>query len=269
MPTIEEQVAALATSVQSLAAQSQAQENPYLAASASFNYITAPNQYGFAQNEMGWWQSEEGVIIDPTQGEAGVLFPTRDTGIDPANVPGSAQWMAKIQDEWSDEKADKWRKMLWDQGYSAAGLQSDKGGMGHDLVGALRTYHLNRYLSGGKVTPLMPTAATGNAAAVRETIDKVALMEMVKPWGEVAFGEELSEDEAAYFANKNADLQIELARKHPEWSLAQVQESAEIRTQKEFMETPGVKGAMRDAEEDEMDDSLRESIVSIAQLSGI
>lgn len=207
-----------------------------------------------------------GTIYDPNQG---VLYPPDPSSA--VNVVGSDVWLRDIQDRWSDDKAAEWRKKLWDQGYQGAnGLQTDEGGWGMDLVNALRLYHSNRYANYGKVQPLTPKgASTGIGKAVRDSLDPVAIRDEVRGWGQAVFGEDLAEPEAEFFAERIMDLTAELARKNPSWSPEQVVAGAERRVQAEFVKTPGVKGELAEMEEDEMDESLRSSIVSIAQVAGI
>ena len=270
--SIEEQIAAFTQSLEAQVAASVTQnQSPYIAASATFGTgaVVATNKYGYAQNDQGWWRSEEGAIVDPSAGPDGVLFPPPSADVDPSTIPGSPQWLAKIQDEWTDEKANKWRQQLWSQGYQAVGLQSDKGGMAHDLVEALKEYHYRRYLSGGSVTPIAPLQDMGaDKVRLKDVYDPVALKDDIKAWGQIPFGEDLADDEANYFADRVLDVAQRLM-KDKGWEAGRALEGAGLRVSKQFEKAPGVKGAIQDVEEDEMDESLRESIVSISQLGGV
>ena len=207
-----------------------------------------------------------GVIFDPN---SGVLFPTDPTSA--VNVVGSDVWLRDIQDRWNDDKAAEWRKKLWNQGYQGAnGLQTDEGGWGMDLVNALRIYHQNRYANYGKVQPLAPKgAATGIGKAVKDSLDPVEIRDNVKGWGQAVFGEDLAEPEARFFADRIMEMVGKLARNNPSWSPEKIQAGAERRVQAEFVKTPGVKGELEEMEEDEMDESLRQSIVSISQVASV
>lgn len=207
-----------------------------------------------------------GVIYDPA---------TRSTMYPPdhslaAEVPGSDAWASKIQDEWTVKEAQNWREKLWDQGYQGAGmLQSQEGGWGLDLINALKEYHYNRYANFGKVQPITPNAGPAGAGLTRESFDMMAIRETIKGWGDVPFNKPLDGKTAEYFADRQIELALELQQKHPEWSAEQVETGATLRAQKEFVKTPGVKGAIRDAEEDELDDTLRSQVVTLSQVGGI
>lgn len=206
-----------------------------------------------------------GVIYDPETKQT--LYPP-DQNL-AADVPGADAWAAKVQDEWTTEQAEKWRQKLWDQGYQGAGLlQSESGGWGLDLVNALKEYHYNRYANFGKVQPITPQSAVG-ADITRESFDPLVLKEEVKGWGDVPFNKPLDGKTSEYFADRVIDLAMRLQKEHPEWTAEQIQTGASMRAQKEFVKTPGVKGAIRDAEEDEMDDTLRDSVVSLSQVGSI
>lgn len=206
-----------------------------------------------------------GAIYDPETRQT--LYPT-DHAV-AAGIPGSDAWLREQQTK-GDEWAEKWRKKLWEQGYQGGSfLQSESGGWGVDLVEALRAYHGNRYANYGKPLPLSPAGDVGAREALRKQTDFVALKQEIKGWGHTVFGEELDDATSDWLADKMMRTMTKLATKHPEWSFAQIQEGANIRTQKVFTEMPGVKQEIRDMEEEELDDSLRQSIVSVAQLGNI
>lgn len=208
---------------------------------------------------------DNGAIYDPATGQT--LYPPNPTLA--AGIPGSEAWIQDIQDRWSEEKADEWRKKLWDQGYQAAGLQAETGGWGHDLLAALRAYHNNRYANNGKVQPLAPGAGDiGTREAIRKQTDFKALVNEAKSWGD-AIELDLSDDEAESLADRLMRKRFVLAREHPEWTMDQIASGASMRVQEEFVDAPGVKGAIRDAEEDELDDSLLNDVVSISQLGAV
>lgn len=247
--------------------------DPYTQAKATFaglprTYLTSteamhetdPSRFGkapYIPNATGQLLYDNGVIADPASQTV--------LGFDRLgpNVEGSYAWMLKIQESWSTKEANEWRKKLSNQGYDVA----TKGGMAQDLLAALQEYHTFAYLNFGKPLPKTPKGAVGQA--VRSTFDRQALKETAKTWGQVPFEEDLDSDTAEYFADRTIDLAVELAKEHKNWSMEQIQAGAELRAQKEFIRTPGVRGAIRDAEEDEMDDSLRQNIVSIAQLGSV
>ena len=199
-----------------------------------------------------------GVIFNPeTQG---LIFPP---GMAQAETPGSELWLQGIQETWGEDQTDKWRKKLYEQGYEVA----EEGGWGKDLKDALRVYHANRYANGGKAIPLVPGGKKSMKPSIRESIDPLLLKTKMKGWGTAVFGEELAEPEADYFTERFIDEMVELNRKQGgKWSPKQIEQGAYARVEKEFLNNKNVKGELRDAEEDEMDESLRESIVSVSQL---
>lgn len=217
----------------------------------------------YTTNALGQVLYRNGVIFDPSERQ--LLFPSATSGRDPAEVAGSPEWLVKIQEKWDENDINKWRKMLASQGYEVA----EKGGMAYDLLGALQEYHRNRYLNYGKALPLAPGAKAGGVGRqIREGIDMLALKEEVKGWGEVPFGEDLNESASDFFAERIVDVATRLAREKG-WEAGQALSGAQLRVQKEFAKSPGIKGALREQEEDEMDESLREHIISLAQLGGI
>lgn len=209
-----------------------------------------------------------GVIADPNT--QAVYFPTHRDGVE--DIEGSEEWLRKIQKTWGDEKFEKWRKQLIRLGYDqlVSGGIAESGGAAMDVIEGLRQYHKARYLNGGEAIPLTPGGGKKNIRqAVREQVDFVSLKEEVKGWGEVPFGESLDPGTAEYFADRMLQKMTELARKHPSWTMEQVQTGATTRVQKEFIKSPGVEAGLEEAEDDEMSTALRDSIVSISQLGSI
>lgn len=268
---LQAQIAQLTTNITASAGQDV---NPYFAARASFGNAQmipyAPGKgpvetgkQGFITNDLGQMLWANGVFVDPNDPNS-LMFPPPSSGIDPSAVPGSPQWLTSIQDSWTDAKANGWREKLFNQGYEVG----KSGGMGWDLLEALREYHQRRYLNAGKVIPVSPRGAV-TREDVEALYDPVALKEEVKSWGQVPFEEDLDPNTAEYFANRSIELAVRLAKQNPEWSPEQVMAGAEVRAQKEFIKSPGVKGALKDLEEDEMDETLRDSIVSISQIRSV
>lgn len=274
MQRIQEQADAMASQ---LASKQGAGASEYDAVLATFGAIPSgpvtPSKGVQSQvrstSPSGMILYENGAIYDPTTRET--LFPTNPNAA--ISTPGSEVWLRDIQDSWSDEKAEEWREKLWKEGYQGAdALQADKGGWGLDLVNALRMYHTNRYSNFGKAQPLVPqggAANIGRGKQMRDAVDKTALRAEVKSWGDIPFAEELDDDTADYFADRVMDVAARLAKQHKGWDSTQILEGAKGRVVEEFADTPGVKGALREAEEDEMDESLRENIASLSQLSSL
>lgn len=215
------------------------------------DYVTSPS---------GRIMFSNGVIADPSTGE--LLFPPVGVGrVDPSEVPGSPEWLLKVQKQWTDEKANTWRQRLSEQGYEVA----KKGGIAYDLLDALRSYHTNRYLNFGKPIPLTPRETR---KSLRRQIDFQSLKEEVKSWGEVLWSESLDDVSADFFADRTLDVAVRLM-KEKGWSSDQAIAGAGLRVQKEFIKTPGVKGALRDAEELEGDTTLRDQMASLSQVVSI
>ncbi len=211
-------------------------------------------QADYVEEPTGKILYPNGVIADPSNGQ--VLFPPGD----PA-VAGSEPWLAMAQANWDEKKVEAWRKQLAKQGYEVV----RSGGWAMDVIVALRDYHRNRYLNFGNAQPLIPTTQKAREE-IRKSTDFVALKEEIKGWGQVPFEEQLDPNTAEYFADRVMDVATRLARTKG-WTPEQAVAGAQLRVQKEFVETPGVKGALREAEEDEMDESLRDTIVSISQIA--
>ncbi len=189
-----------------------------------------------------------------------------------ADIAGSDAWLQLKRETWSKDQAAEWRKRLWQQGYQGAGmLQSEEGGWAADLAGALRAYHETRYANFGNPTPLSPGGRGGpDNVNIRDTFDKQATKEEVKGWGYEVFGEDLNDDEAEFFSQQIIRKAQELARKHKgEWTTEQVHAGATMRVQKQFAKDPAVAEELEDMEELEGNTAIRDSIISISQLSGI
>lgn len=212
--------------------------------------------------------TDSGVIADPAN--KAVFFPTHRPDVD--DIEGSEEWLRKIQKNWTEDKFNKWRKQLIKLGYDTKvdGGIAEKGGLAQDVIDGLRVYHWNRYLNGGEALPLTPGGGRQNIRdAVREQVDFVSLKEEIKGWGEVPFGEALDPTTADYFADRMLQKMTELARKHPSWTMEQVQAGATTRVQKQFIKEPGVAESLEEAEDEEMSTALRDSVVSISQLGSI
>lgn len=236
--------------------------DPYTAARGEFTEVPLGPVYPykgkgsevFSTSPSGKIIFQNGVIADPTNSQ--VLYGT-------LTAPGSPLWLSKVQEEWDQATIKKWRSTLADQGYEV----SATGGWARDLVIALQNYHHNRYLNFGKAIPETPGGKGNIKNLVKDAIDPVVLKEEVKAWGQVPFEEELDPQTADYFADRIIQVATKLAKKNPTWTMEQIQGGAQTRVQKEFIETPGVGSALREAEHDEASTKIRESLVGIAQLN--
>jgi hypothetical protein len=226
----------------------------------------------FIESPTGKILYENGAIYDPETERT--LYPPDSRA--QVSIQGSNAWLRDIQERWSQEKVEAWRKRLWAQGYTggtATGvilLQSETGGWGVDLVNALREYHADRYANYGKAIPLTPSIPDSGARSIRRTFDKRALKEETKTWGLEAFGEDLDDNEAEFFADRILDVAQRLAKKHgKEWSVDQIQQGAALRVQEQFVKDPAVADALEEMEELEGDTTIRNSLISISQLGQI
>lgn len=253
--------AAVTQAISGLIQSKGAEGDDYATARSTFRLMSAPDpKTGVITNSQGWMLYPNGTIVTDT----GVLYPTQAHGIDPADIAGTRQWAQKIQDTWSDEKANQWRKTLSDQGYEVA----EKGGMAYDLINALSAYHENRYMNGGRVQPLAPQGAKPGELRIKDVVDPVALSEEIKGWGQVPFGDDLDPKTAEYFKDRVIQVAQRLM-KNKDWDASRAVEGAGVRVQKEFLGDKNVSQAMEEQDDDEMDETLRESIVSVAQIASL
>lgn len=226
-------------------------------------------QRAYMQHGVGYIESETGKLLYAN----GVMVDLASKNLIPGpwmtdpNVEGSAAWLNEVQNN-GDKWANKWRKTLWDQGYTGAGmLQSESGGMAQDLLDALQAYHFSRYVNYGKAQPLAPTNQK-TREAIREQVDFVTLKEEMKTWGVPAFGEELDDDSADYLAERMVRKMTQLAKKHPTWTFEQIETGADVRVQQEFVEEPEVKEGLREAKRIEERTGLRDKLETAAQVFG-
>lgn len=259
------------------------QTNPYLQARAEFAGISrhktgTPTQtvLGAVDELFGFFGGEapeapKGEKEDYIVSATGKVMYANGTIYDPETksiltppgkaVPGSPEWLIKIQEEWSDAEANKWRKKLAGQGYQVA----ETGGMGWDLLEALPEFHTRRFANMGRVQPLIP--GTGQEADVEGAIDKVALRQEIKTWGQVPFGEDLADEEADWFTDRIIKVASRLARKKG-WSPDQALAGAHARVQEEFTEKPQVAALMQEQEDQEVSYKIRDSVLGVSQLLG-
>lgn len=243
-------------------------ESDYDAALKEFSGIGVRDPRGnrgpFITSSTGKMLYPNGVIYDPATKQT--LYPPRIQ--DQAQMAGSDAWLREVQDKWSDDKAEEWRKKLWDDGYDSI-LKSEKGGWGSDLVDALAEYHYRRYANGGKVQPMTPGGKKEDVKQlIRDTYDPVMLRDEVKAWGDVPFGESLTDEESDYFADKVIEVAARLAKQNPDWTVDQIQEGAKGRVFKRFTEDPQVKGLIKEQEDQEVSYKIRDSVVSLSQALG-
>lgn len=273
MPTPLEQAIAEFQALREQGPPPQVSDDPYAAARAEFGGlpwgpVLPGNEQGTVESDTGKIMYPNGVIVDMITGQ--LVDGSWQTNPD---IEGSRAWLIAIQSEWSDKKANTWRERLSDLGYIPEGGLAETGGMALDLVNALALYHTTRYLNGGTAPRVSPQKTT---TGIRKAFDPMVLKDEVKSWGQIAFGEDLDDDTAKFFADRVMDVAVRLQKQHPTWSQEQAIGSpssqygpatgAYARVEKEFTETPGVKGTLRDLEQLEGNTSLRENMVSLSQV---
>lgn len=151
---------------------------------AAFSYVPKGNEYAVG-GETGAITYKSGVIADPAT--ESVFFPPNDP-----TVAGSPAWLRKVQDDWSDEKIEKWRRKL-----SVAGYQVDpSGGYAKDLKDALEEYHHYRYLNYGKPMKLRDGV---QEARVRDVYDPVETRADIANVLQTVFQDEPTEAEVEQF----------------------------------------------------------------------
>lgn len=213
------------------------------------SYMTNPNTGGF--------KLDNGVIVDPTQGIDGVLFPPAD-----ATIPGSDAWLNKIQDNWSQDKVEKWRKTLSEWGADI----SLKGGFDHTFLQTLQMYHKYRYYNRYKVIPL--DSATGGVTRkdFDGALDRTILRDEVESWAD-AIGMNLHEDDLNYLADRVADKAMKIASKRG-ISPGNAARIAQAKVQNEFEDRPEVSERLESIDDWQMDRGLYDTYVSVAQIVG-
>lgn len=211
----------------------------------------------FAVTASGNMVYPNGVVVDP----AGQIV----TGpwVNDPDVEGSNAWIRNIQESWNDEKFNTWRKRLISMGYDTmvSGGIASKGGMAQDVLEGLRQYHYMRYANGGK-----PIRITGEerSETIRSQVDFKAVKEDVGSWLD-AVGYDRDDDVQEFFAQQVLRRANRLM-KTKGWDAQTALTGAELRTQEKFVQQPGVKGELKQMEEDEMDETLRNDAISIMQL---
>jgi hypothetical protein len=107
--------------------------------------------------DTGWIQYANGVLVNPSQGAAGVVFDPTST------APGSPNWIRSIQDKWSDEKIDEWKKRLVEFGYLTKDQAKPKG-IDQDFLDGIAAFHRSRYANFGKAVPTSLAGIPGTEA---------------------------------------------------------------------------------------------------------
>lgn len=306
-PSLEEQVAGLQQQVgsmfESLGTMAQQQEIPYykfraefsgiprrkmvsraidksvggeavsLAARGDFSMLTGPDvqkvpegvKEDYVVAPSGRLLYANGVIADPETGD--VFYKPGSV------VAGSPAWRLKVQEEWSDKEANAWRKRLLKFGYIPQGGLAEKGGVSHDLLAALSMYHKARYTNYGRALPI--TAGQGEADA--SSIDKMALKQQIKTWGQVPFGEDLEDKETEWLSDRVIEVAQRLARKRgltfgEALGKPSTDESgatgAFLRVEKQFAEQPQVAALLQEQEDQEVSYKIRDSLIGVSGLLG-
>lgn len=109
------------------------------------------------QPDTGWVRYSSGVLVDPETGQVH-YDPT-------SSAPGSLKWQRENVPNWSDEKIAEWKKRLAQYGYISKD-QAKTDGIDAVFLGALSSFHQNRYVNGGKpvASDLSALGAAGAAS---------------------------------------------------------------------------------------------------------
>lgn len=240
-------------------------------AGAQYDYATIAEEYGFGTTEQtfagsggadalavnldrvtsaaGKIRYADGVLVDPLTGQ--VTFPDSKT------VAGSGLWLAEVYN-WSAAQIDHWRKELTSKGY----LERGKGGVTPEFVEALRAYHSNRYLyGGGQPVALEDTNTKVTERDFEGLLDPVLLSGEAKQWLTEAYGDEGTEAEQKFWAQRVSQKALQLARKKG-YSPANAAGIAASRVQQEFLDTPSAKAAI---DNDFENTTLRDELQAAAQ----
>ena len=222
---------------------------------AGFSDTDKPPSGGFQTNEAGTIRYNNGVLYDPTQG---VIYPHNDP-----EAVGSQAWLLNIQKTWSPSKIETWRKRLNKFGYEV----TEQGGFDQTFVTALTEYHTTRYMNGGKPLPVDQSAGLSRSD-FGGALDPAVLKGEVRAWFQEAYDDDPTDDEASFWADKLAKTAKRIARKQGlDPSAATV--VAQARTQEKFRDDPEVKEFARQAEDEEENTELRDSLLSVAQIVGL
>lgn len=212
----------------------------------------------FAITPSGNMVFPNGVVVSPD----GQVLP--GPWMNDPDVEGSNAWLRKIQDEWSDAKFNTWRKRLINMGYGTASGLDSSGGQAKDILTALQEFHFTRYVNGGKPIRLIPEQKAGQ---IREVVDFKAVKEDVGSWLD-AVGFDRDDDVQEFFAQQVMRTANRLMT-NKGWSPEMALSGAQLRTQEKFVKQPGVRSELKELEEDEMDESLREDAISIFELGAV
>lgn len=214
-------------------------------------------------SDTGKIRFKNGVIADPESNN--VLFPTPAYNPNLENVPGSRPWLLKVQEEWSDKKANEWRKKLLAWGYQPQGGLAPKGGMAGDLLDALRMFHTTRYLNYGK--PLRMSPKSGQRQQVMKAIDRESLRYEVRNMYRTAGMGDPSDQQRDWWGDRVIDLAIRFAREG--FDVTQAVSRAQSKVTNEFLEQPETELFMEQGEDQEENRSLLDGLLSVAQVASI
>lgn len=224
-------------------------------------YSAMGDFYGATQgpetSDNGGLRFSNGVIVDTVNGQ--VAFPND------ADVAGSSSWLQGAQ-KWDDKKVDHWRKILAKNGY----IEDAKGGKNVEFYDRLRLFHENLYLygNGEEAVPLTSDTDSITKKDFGGALDPAVLRSEVRTWFQTAYGDDGSDPEVDFFANRVAKVALRVARKQ-KYSPESAGLVAQARVQEEFNNEPSVE--MRyDQQQDDMESTrLRDSIIGVNEvLSG-
>lgn len=205
---------------------------------------------------------KNGVIADPVSGQ--VQYPA-NTAI-AKNIRGSEPWLHAIQKDWSEKKANEWRKKLIAWGYEPEGGLAPNGGVALDLISALRLYHGQVYINYGDPIKARPGGVNAKRQ-VKQSVDMAGLRMNAKRLYQTLDLGDPSDAEAEQIADFVVDQAIEMVRSGI--PVAQAVRRASSEQTESIMESPVGEEAQRIQVEQETSDKLRSKMVNISQIAGL
>lgn len=218
--------------------------------------------------DTGWLRFANGVLVSP---EGQVVF-------DPTSrAPGSLTWQREVVPNWSAEKVSEWRERLHKLGYLTKD-QAKVDGVDTPFLNALRSFHENRYVNGGK-----PVAGDLAGVAGAGAADKPPLLDFDDMQAQIrndvreqyrrVFGEDPSDGEVAAFSAsiiRTAEtLQRRYRRKEYGGFTSMAATEAEERFIERLEQSPEAE-FLRDSEEENtsLRDAIQQAVIVTNSLGG-
>lgn len=219
--------------------QRQAYLDPIMVTGATTTESGGEGRYSYVVNpENGAMLYADGTIVDPNTAVA-IIRP---------GETGSALWLRTEVPKWDQARIDKWRKELFEQGYS---VEKEGSGVDDQFLSALFSYHQNRYLNGGEIVPLLsPEQMKMRATETRkESFSRAEARNAVRSMYQRQFAEDPSDAELEDWTEWFVSEGTKMARKG--FTGDQLFTRAAGKATDTFLSDPAVKAETRDREENE------------------